>query len=515
MFIRKVVNKSGNTSIQVVEKRGRKNKVVKHIGTARTVREKVDLIEIAQGYIDKARIKSGVVSFFDSRFTKSELGSILGRLEFTQVLDTPVYHFLSKYYHELGFGKLRNECFKDLVIARIVKPTSKRQTRDILKYQFGKTYSLSKIYRNLKVIYRKNYQRRIEVYIQKWIKKQGGKLTVVFFDVTTLYYEAFDEDDLRKFGFSKDNKVNQPQLVIGLLVSRAGLPLHLDIFKGNTFEGHTMLPAIHKLLALLKNSKDKDVAATKNMVKDLVIVADAAMLNKENLSTIKTEGLKYIVGARLGNLGEDTFNQVIATEKKDRRTKRISLSKDQVLIVSYSKKRASKDRHNREKQIQKAQDVLAKGKSLRRYKFISTSGSKAKLNTALIKKGVQLEGLKGYVTNALNLSNGEIVKRYSELWQVEKAFRMSKSDLKARPIFHTLKESIEAHLAIVFAALTIARLIELRQGKSLQNIINVLLQVKEVFVRDPTTREVVSKFTNLTKRSESLLKNIKSFGSLK
>jgi hypothetical protein len=502
VFIRKVKNTSDNISVQVVEKCGRKNKIIKHIGTARTAAEIADLTKIAQEHIDTLRINSGVISLFDSRFTKNELEELLSSLEFIQVLDTPLYHFLLKFYKDLGFDGLRDQVFKDLVIARLVKPVSKRQTREILESRFGKNYSLSKIYRRLKLIHSKDYQRRIEKYIQKWINKHGGKLTVVFFDVTTLYYEAFDEDDLRKIGFSKDNKVGQPQIVVGLLVARSGLPLHLDIFEGNTFEGHTMLPVVERSLKLIKDSKD------------LVIVADAAMLSENNLTMVETKGLRYIVGARLENLKKEIFDEVVKLEKKDGRTKRIFLNKTRVLIVSYSKKRASKDKHNREKQIKKAQEVLSKRKAIRRYKFITTLGNNVRLNKELIKKEIQLEGLKGYTTNATNLSNGEIAGRYKELWQVERAFRISKSDLKARPIFHTLRESIEAHLTIVFTALTIARLIELKQGRSLQRIINILSPVKEVFVKDSVTGEIASKYTNLTNQAKDLLKDIKSFGSL-
>ena len=142
----------------------------------------------------------------------------------------------------------------------------------------------------------------------------------------------------------------------------------------------------------------------------------------------------------------------------------------------------------------------------RRYKFLtSRSKGKYQLNTKLIEKAKLLEGLKGYVTNALDLTNSEIIKKYSELWQVEKAFRISKSDLKIRPVFHTARESIESHLLLVFAALTISRYVEIISNQSIANIVKSLDRVKEIIVEDNTTRKTISKFTNLNNSALKLL----------
>ena len=495
MFIRKTVNKSGNTSIQVMEKVDRKNVLVKHIGTARTSLELIHLSELAQKLIDKKRISKGIISLFDSRFSRPELKELMDKVNFTQVFDSATYRFLNYFYKYIGFLKLNDNCFKDLVIGRIVKPCSKRQTQKYLQEHFGKNYSLAKIYRNLKEAYKSNYQKKIEKIVYKFVRQEMKlSITVLFFDVTTLHYEAFDEDDFRKCGFSKEKKHNQPQIVVALTVTKYGMPLAMRSFKGNTFEGHTMLPCINELVQHFK-------------LNNFIVVADSAMLSQTNTDILEKNGFKYIVGARLGNISKKIFDKVAALEKTDQNTIRIMLSNNRALVVSYSIKRARKDKSDRKKQIEKAKSLLLKSSAVvRRYKFLaSRSKGKYQLNTKLIEKAKLLEGLKGYITNALELTNNEIIKKYSELWQVEKAFRISKSDLKIRPVFHTARESIESHLLLVFTALTISRYVEIISNQSIANVVRILNTVKEIIIEDNTTKETISKFTNLNSSAKKLL----------
>lgn len=496
MFLRKVKNKSGNVSVQVVKKVRRKNKVLKHLGTARTSLELDHLVKTSHEYIKHQRINSGVISFFDSRFEKSALEKLLAKLSFTQSLETATYQFLEYFYKLIGLGRLNDQCFQDLVIARIIKPSSKRQTREFLELRLGKKYSLTKVYRILRKAFSKQYKDQIEQIVQEFVTNTiNPVISVVFFDVTTLYYEAFDEDDVRKCGFSKDYKHGQPQVMVALTVTTHGIPLAMRMFPGNTFEGHILLPCIKEIAARFQSD-------------DCVVVADSAMLSKDNLDLLEEHELKYIVGARLGNLSKKLFQAIIKMPKIDKTTIRLLLTDKRFMTVAYSAKRARKDKHDREKQIKKAKEVLAKPEKIsRRYKFISLNKKEVhKLNKTLIKKAEQLEGLKGYVSNARKLEDEKIVSKYAELWQVEKAFRMSKSDLKARPIFHTIKQSIEAHLLIVFTALVIARYVELTSKKSINKTVKILSQIKEIVVQDPVSRETASKFTKLNPEAKKLLK---------
>jgi transposase len=486
MFIRSLKSRNGNIQIQVVEKLKGNNRVVKHLGTARNDLEKQQLTSLAQQFIDNARIKSGVVSFFDTRYTQSEMSSFLSRLVAVGAYNSITFHFFNHFYQLLGFHSFKDEYFRDLVIARIACPTSKARTREWLETKLGHHYSLTALYRGMERAHNLNYQESIEQNLWDVTNRLfPGGISVLFFDVTTLYYEAFDEDDFRKFGYSKDRKDNQPQLIIALTVTTQGFPLHVKVFPGNKFEGHTMVPCMQDII-------------TRHQLKDFIVVADSAMVSAENMERLDDANLKFIVGARLGNLSQKMFDQVVSkTPRIDGQSCRFNLGEGRALVVSYSIKRANKDRTDRNKQMARAEYALHNPAAIaKRYKFLKKAGKDTwELNQKNLDKATKLEGLKGYVTNAGHLTNEEIIAKYADLWQVEKSFRISKSDLKARPIFHTVREKIEAHISIVFAGLAIARYVEIETGKSIQKVLDLLDQVKEVVLKDPVSGEIFSKYT--------------------
>lgn len=496
MFIRTGKTRAGYTAVQVVEKRGRRNIVLRHLGTARTPVEQMQLMAAAQSFIDQSRIRSGVFSLFDTRYTQSELADCIGRLTFRDARDTLAYRFFRFFFTTIGFDGIPNQCFHDLVIARIIEPASKRKTRDILEQRFGIRYSLSVIYRMLQTVTSKGYQERVETIVARFLTETIQEdVTVLFFDVTTLYFEASDSDELRRCGFSKDHRPDQPQIVVALTVSRSGIPIAYRMFSGNTFEGHTMVPAIMDVLKRMGSDS-------------AVIVADSAMLSQDNMEQLEAKQLRYIVGGRLANLSQARISTITDTlPKTDGATMRISYGDGRVLIVSYSVNRAAKDRHDREKYVKRAEEALNNPSRLsRRYKYVTGTKQKNtyRLNTALIERAKQLEGIKGYATNALNLSDSDVIEKYAALWHVEKAFRMSKSDLLARPVFHTLKESIEAHLVIVFTALVISRYVEAVSHASIASVIRTLTAVKEIIVEDPASGQSVSKYTQGTEAAKRL-----------
>lgn len=488
MFIRRLKSRNGNIQVQVVEKVNRNNKIVKHFGTARNVLEIKQLTALAQQYIDNVRIKQGRVSLFDNRYDESEVENFLSRLVVLGAYDSLIFHFFNYFYKLLGFSRLNDDCFADLVIARIAHPVSKAKTREWLEDKFGiiHKYSLTAVYRAMERSFRLNYQEKLEGSIWDFTtQKYPQDIAVLFFDVTTLYYEAFDEDDFRKFGYSKDRKENQPQLVIALTVNAKGIPLHVKVFAGNKFEGHTMIPCIQDIIA-------------KHSVKDFVVVADSAMISANNMDELEKLGLKFIVGARLANLPQKLFERIVSTvAKTDGSLSRFALGGERVLVVNYSIKRAHKDRTDRNKQVKRAEYALFNPTLItRRYKFLKKVGkNKWTLNQTNLEKAEKFEGLKGYVTNAVELTNNEVLREYNALWNVEKSFRISKSDLKARPIFHTVKEKIEAHVSIVFAALAVTRYVEIASGKSIQKAVNLLEKTKEVILKDTLSEEVFSKYT--------------------
>lgn len=486
MHIRRLKSKNGNLQIQVVEKINRRDKVIRHFGTASNELETNTLVNLAKQFLEDLRIKSGNISLFDNKYSVSEITEILSKFCVRRVLDSATFNFFVHFYNVLEFDQIDHDNFADLIIARIILPVSKAKTRDFLESKLNKYYSLSSLYRIMDKISKLDFQSQLEEKIIKYVKSFSPTISVLFFDVTTLYYESFDEDDLRKFGFSKDNKSNQPQLVVTLTVTAEGFPLHLRVFPGNKFEGHLMLPCVREIIK-------------KHGLNDFVVVADSAMVSHTNMEELGKENLSYIVGARLGNLPTKIWEQIITVPKIDGVTKRFDFGNNRILIVSYSQRRANKDRSDREKQLKRAQFALNNPSVVsKRFKFLKkVENHDLKLNIENVTKSQLLEGLKGYLTNVVNLTDEEVIAKYSQLWQVEKSFRISKSDLKARPVFHTTEERIKAHLTIVFASLTIIRLVEKITNKSIQKVLWLLDQVKEVVMEEKITGEQISKWSEI------------------
>ena len=279
--------------------------------------------------------------------------------------------------------------------------------------------------------------------------------------ITTLYFETFEEDGLRKNGFSKDNKSQQPQILIALMVSKEGFPVAYEVFSGNTFEGNTIIPVIKDFIK-------------RNGVKEFTVVADAAMISSENIQQLTQNNINYIVGARLGNIYAallETIDKTIVRE--DGKSIRIKTDNG-YLICSYSSVRYRKDKYEMETQIEKAKQVVAKPSKSKKMKFTQTKGQKIELNEALIQKTQKLLGIKGYYTNleASVADNTMIIERYHELYKVEQAFRISKNDLQTRPIFHFKEQPIKLHIMICFMALVVSKHIELKTGVSIRKFID-------------------------------------------
>jgi transposase len=262
---------------------------------------------------------------------------------------------------------------------------------------------------------------------------------------------------LRKTGFSKDSKSQQPQILVGLMVSKDGIPLAFDIFPGNTFEGHTILPVVKAFIQ-------------KNNVKRFTVVADAAMISADNIKELKAEGIHYIVGARLGNLPQAIFEEIDAKIKReDGKTIRLHTDKGH-LICSFSNARYRKDKYEMEKQILKAKTIIKSPSKNTKAKFVKAQNEELKLNEELIQKTLKLLGIKGYYTdlNEQDLPTNKVIERYHELYKVEQAFRVAKADLETRPIFHFKEEPIKLHLLICFLALVISKHIEIKTGISIR-----------------------------------------------
>lgn len=296
-----------------------------------------------------------------------------------------------------------------------------------------------------------------------------NNITVTFYDVTTLYFESESEDDLRRIGFSKEGKLARPQIQLGLFTTLQGYPLSYEVYEGNKYEGHTLVDVLEKFQRKFQLGYKP------------IVVADRGMLNNDNIAYLENNGYKYILAAKIKNITNEIKEQIsnltflndgvihtIPIEKeiiyKDENEQKQTLKIKQRLILSYSSKRAKKDKHTREQAIKKVEAKLSKNitKSdlkLSYYaKYLDIDDKcdiKYKLNPNKILEDEKLDGIKGFITNDFTLNPNEVIEHYQNQYDVEKAFRISKTDLKIRPIYHRLETRIKAHILISFVSYAI------------------------------------------------------------
>jgi len=441
MFVRKKKNKSGSTSIQIIDKSDG-YKVVQTVGSATEEKTVFRLVEKAKQII---RTSNGQQSeLFDFKGNEATvIENFLKNLSNTQIQTIGPEVIFGTLFDKIGFNAIDEKLFRHLVIARLVYPVSKLKTVDYLQRYQGVSTDPSAIYRFLDKL-RKDHKSRVEKIAFEYTKATLKNITVVFYDMTTLYFEAEDEDDLRKIGFSKDGKFQKPQIMLGLLVGQNGYPIGYDIFEGNVFEGKTLLPTLEKI------RKKFDFESP-------IVIADAGLLSKDNLKKLKDGGYKFIIGGRIKNESSLVQKQIfkVTAGLKDGEAVVIKKNDGTKLIVSYSDKRQKKDCYNRERGLKKLRQKVASGKLRKEHinnrgynKFLTLTGIvEVTIDEGKIKEDSVWDGLKGYITNS-SLRPKIMIENYRHLWQIEKAFRISKTDLRVRPIHHYRKKRIESHICI-------------------------------------------------------------------
>ena len=450
MFLRKLKNRSGSTSIQIISKAYGKYKVVKTIGSGQSEQEIQKLWYLGKQEIERLSAQSKI--FISEQDTVIE--QVMESLSNASIRTVGPEQVFGKLYDHIGFSKIREDLFRHLVIARLAFPLSKLKTVEYL-YRYQRIdLDVDAIYRFLDKLNDQLKEEVEQITFKHTRKILKGNLTIVFYDMTTLYFEASDEDDLRKTGFSKDGKHQNPQIYLGLLVGLEGYAIGYDIFQGDTYEGHTLIPFLEKITARFKLGKS-------------VVVADAGLLSNDNLKALEAEGYQYILGARIKNESDPIKQRIQEQEWKDGKVIRLLRKDDSRLIVAYSEKRARKDEHNRQRGLNRLEKQIKRGKltksniNNRGYnKYLTLEGElTVKIDYEKFKADQLWDGLKGYITNT-KLTSKEIIKNYNNLWHIEKAFRMSKTDLRIRPIYHRLKHRIEAHICISFTAYCIYKEVE-------------------------------------------------------
>lgn len=411
---------------------------------------------------------------------------------------------LGKIFDEIGFNEIPDELFRHLVITRLVYPVSKLKTCDYLFKYKGILIDVERVYRYMDKLKKHQFEKIQHISYAHTLKILPDLLSIVFYDVTTLYFEAEQEDDFRKRGFSKDGKHQQPQIVLGLLVSAAGYPLAYELFEGSTFEGHTLIPVI-------------EIFREKYKLQKVVVVADAGMLSEKNLQSICVKGYLFIVAARIKNESKPVREEILSFKLKNKQSRIIPKENSQKLIVSYSAKRARNDAFNRERGLKKLEKALQNGKLTKQHinnrgynKYLKMDGKiNISIDYAQFKEDKQWDGLKGYLTNT-DLEKEEVIRQYKQLWFVEKTFRISKSDLRIRPVFHYKKRRIESHICIAFAACKIYKELERqlhkkKAGFSAEKAINILKTIYSLTIRMPHSNALHTRLIIKNKEQADLL----------
>ena len=305
---------------------------------------------------------------------------------------------------------------------------------------------------------------------------QIGPSALVLYDVTTLWFETDTGDGFREPGFSKERRLD-PQITVGLLTDATGMPLMIDAFEGNRAETKTIIPLVQRFVAA-------------HGISGVTVIADAGMMSEVNLAEIEDAGWSFVIGGKLPEVpyaikqwrqanpdlepadGMVLTQPVIMGPKADQRRR--------TTLYQYKSDRARRSVHGIEQQVAKAEKAVAGQAAIKRNRFVTLTGGTRSVNRELETKARTLAGWKPYITNIVDADPAWVIGAYHQLWRIEHAFRMSKHDLRARPVYHHKRESIDAHLAVVFAALAISHRIEARTGWTIKKFVRALRRYRTV-----------------------------------
>lgn len=502
-YVRTVKTASGGTAVQIVWSSRRGSRDIEHVGSAHDGAQ-VEALKaaasqrIAQGQgelelgLDTVEISSGPMEIIGSRAAY-------------------LWDALCTAYGVLGFDHATggDEVFRDLVLARIIEPTSKFDSLRVLAETGIGTVTYRTLTRRLPGYAKAAFRAALSTACTRHAGLRPASL--VLYDVTTLYFETDAGDGFREPGFSKERRV-EPQITVGLLTDATGFPLAVGAFKGNEPETDTMLPVINAF-------------KTVHQLTDVTVVADAGMISEANQKSIIATGLSFILGTRIPYVpqvisewrdthpGQEIADQQVFTQPwpatPAEKARGIS---DRVIYYQYRHDRARRTLRGIDEQVAKAEKAVAGKVSVKRNRFIKLTGAQKSVNRDLEAKARALAGIKGYTTNLTSQTPEFVIDAYHQLWRIEKSFRMSKHDLQARPIYHHKRESIDAHLSIVFAALAISHWIEHQTGWSIKKFVQTLRRYRTVTIRagnhtltaaDPLHAETQEALTAITTAAET------------
>ena len=472
MFVRKKKNKGGTFSVLLVTSEWQPNKkhsnlrLIKNFGCATNEEDLNALMQKANDYRNHLILdapKAKVLKIISNKDLKSCYSVNVG---FKDIYG----NLFNTVFKRFNLGLLDLQKLNDIVTMRIASPASKRKTA-MLANEYGLNCQVDSIYKLMdrltegKIMQAKQllYQHTINL-----LSAQQEVVDVIFYDLTTIYFETNEQTDLRDFGFSKDGKHQHVQIMLAVMVTKHGLPIDYQEFPGNCYEGHTLLPVINKIKSRYK-------------IEQIVLVADAALMSKINLQQLTAQNIKYVIAARIKNTKKAIKQEILALNSYQKvatiinndgeiedliKSKTIDLPEGGSLVAYYSTKRAMKDAYDRERDLEKIKQYLGStnkkqltSKLKKAYVTVS-KGAVVTLDLVKLNNAKQYDGFFGLQTNLEQIEPKALLSAYRGLWQVEQTFRIIKSDLGIRPVFHYNTDRIKAHFLICYISLALMRYVQ-------------------------------------------------------
>jgi hypothetical protein len=471
-YVRTVKTSSGATAVQIVWSSRRGSRSIEHLGSAR---DDAELAALKAAAAERLAAGQGELDLG----VAAQPGS--APLPITSSRAAHLWDALSHAYDVLGFDTAASgdEVFRQLALARIIEPTSKADSLRVLEEAGVAGPSYPTLNRRLPVFAKPGFRQALSKACAEHAAL--GPASLVLYDVSTLYFETDAGDGFREPGFSKERRL-EPQITLGLLTDAAGFPLTVEAFEGNTIETATMVPVINAFKAA-------------HQLTDVTVVADAGMISEANQIALQVAGLSFILGTRMPYLpdvvrewrdnhpDEAVPDGLVLTQPWPATSSEKARGiPDRVIYYQYRHDRARRTLRGIDEQLAKAERAVQGKAAVKRNRFIKLTGATKSVNRDLEAKARALAGWKGYTTNT-NQSSEFVIDAYHQLWRIEKSFRMSKHDLQARPIYHRTRDSIEAHLTIVFAALAVSHWVEHQTGWSIKKFVRTARRYRTVTIQ--------------------------------
>lgn len=472
-YVRTVKTASGATAVQIVWSTRRGSRSIEHLGSAH---DEAELAALKAAAAERLCAGQAVLDLGVAGPSGSE------PLPITSSRMTHLWDGLCAAYRVLGFDSVTkgDNVFRELVLARIIEPTSKIDAARVLGEVGVRAASYATVKRRLPIYAQPSWRQSLATASARHAGL--GPASLVLFDVSTLYFETDAGDGFREPGFSKERRL-EPQITLGLLTDATGFPLTVAAFEGNKAETATLLPVINAF-------------KTAHQLSDVTVVADAGMISEANQVALQAAGLSFILGTRIPFLpdvvrewrtkhpgGAVPDGLVLTQPWPSTSSEKARGIPDRVVYYQFRHDRARRTLRGIDEQVAKAERAVDGHAPVKRNRFIKLTGATMTVNRELEAKNRALAGWKGYTTNLTGQSAQFVIDAYHQLWRIEKSFRMSKHDLQARPIYHHIRDSIEAHLSIVVAAMAVSHYIEHQTGWSIKKFVRTARRYRTVKIK--------------------------------